>query len=1115
MKKSWVLITLVLVSLFALSGCGGGGASSSSSSLAISGKVVDGPVSSAQVIVYQVTSSGLVQAGTGYTGTDGSFALTIDNYISSDYYLLYVTGGTFINIGSSTTAPTMVGFLVPGGTPTVYITPLTTLIGEALFNADGTINTSLNSTLVDFYLKQMFYYIGQFFNGLQGQSLSSMSSTDPGLSQLINEILALLQKLSNTVAGQTGEKYGQAMQDLLKYLSYSNNGARQALLAAIRGGNGNFVFDGFQFTGNGGGIANISGILNSTDQSGLENAEASPSLPSGLSNIQPAFSVPPVSVWIASGDGTVRALDSSGNVSGPYKAGPDPDSIAVDSNGNVWVAGDAVVTEFSPAGASEQTCYLHTGGVTGKSPNYGDANYIAVDNSDNVWVTSTAGYDYTPVTETTPPRSYPGWGDGEGGYYENGTSQIYDWWDGAIIELNTASCSLNQSQYPYTRYFDTYSGSGDSVSSPGGIAVDHSGNLWVDALEGGFPTYGQSFKVGIAEFNSTTGNLISLPSGVPDSGLQNFNSIATDPSGDVWAYDGYYSPAYGAGPNLSEIKPGGSVANYTVNSLESFKVDGLVPMIGYPMAVAPNGNVWIAYNKSWYSSTGSYESGTFADEYRNGVLLNEYNLDDTVPGFQVSELPGQIAFDSSDNAWVIGKGANGTSGVIVVNPNTAGGKQAFFQVPDPVAITSGSYTLTAPSVSSVSPAKNATGVSTSSAVTATFSENMNPSTITSGTFTLTGPNGTKVTGAVSYDASTKTVTFTPSSQLSTGTSYTATVTTGIYGADNMALASAYSWSFTTTAPSAGGVNTFTVGTHPVGIATDASGNIWVANSGGNTVEELNKSGSVTGTFNINGPGYIAIDSSGNVWVTGNGTAITELLKSSGYVTSATFNMTTPDMGGPASIAIDSSGNVWAANTYSGSTTLYEFLAPNYTSSKTFSAGFGGGIMTGVAIDASGNVWAGYNNYGYGEVTELLSSSSYGSSNSFSNNMTGPEGIAIDASGNAWVANNPDTGSAGTVVKLTAPSTSSSPYTAGKSPEGVAIDSAGNIWVANNGSGTVMELDSSGNTVKTYTVGANPVDLAIDSSGNVWVTNNGDGTVSELVGAAKGPQYFPYAGPQFP
>lgn len=61
-------------------------------------------------------------------------------------------------------------------------------------------------------------------------------------------------------------------------------------------------------------------------------------------------------------------------------------------------------------------------------------------------------------------------------------------------------------------------------------------------------------------------------------------------------------------------------------------------------------------------------------------------------------------------------------------------------------------------------------------------------------------------------------------------------------------------------------------------------------------------------------------------------------------------------------------------------------------------------------------------------------------------------------------------------------------------------------------------------VRTYVAGSSCFGNAIDKSGNVWVTNYGNGTpgagsaesnVQEYMGAAKGPQYFPYSGPQWP
>jgi len=111
---------------------------------------------------------------------------------------------------------------------------------------------------------------------------------------------------------------------------------------------------------------------------------------------------------------------------------------------------------------------------------------------------------------------------------------------------------------------------------------------------------------------------------------------------------------------------------------------------------------------------------------------------------------------------------------------------------------SGSSNSTAqPTVSSTSPANNATGVAVNSAITATFSKAMDSSTINASTFTLSGG----VTGTVTYDSATNTATFTPSSSLANSTTYTATITTGVKDSAGNAMASNYTWSFTTAASS--------------------------------------------------------------------------------------------------------------------------------------------------------------------------------------------------------------------------------------------------------------------------------------------------------------------------
>ncbi len=102
---------------------------------------------------------------------------------------------------------------------------------------------------------------------------------------------------------------------------------------------------------------------------------------------------------------------------------------------------------------------------------------------------------------------------------------------------------------------------------------------------------------------------------------------------------------------------------------------------------------------------------------------------------------------------------------------------------------------TPPTVSSTSPASSATGVGIGSAISATFSEDMDSSTITTSAFTLSSSSGSSVSGTVSY--SNKTATFTPSSNLSYSTTYTATITTGVKDTTGNVMSSNYTWSFTT------------------------------------------------------------------------------------------------------------------------------------------------------------------------------------------------------------------------------------------------------------------------------------------------------------------------------
>ncbi len=100
---------------------------------------------------------------------------------------------------------------------------------------------------------------------------------------------------------------------------------------------------------------------------------------------------------------------------------------------------------------------------------------------------------------------------------------------------------------------------------------------------------------------------------------------------------------------------------------------------------------------------------------------------------------------------------------------------------------------------SVTPPNGVSGVCPNTVVAATFTQAMDPTTINTTTFTV-APG---VTGTVTHDVANKIFTFTPSSNLTVSTTYTATITTGAKDPAGNALASNFVWTFTTAASACG------------------------------------------------------------------------------------------------------------------------------------------------------------------------------------------------------------------------------------------------------------------------------------------------------------------------
>ena len=110
---------------------------------------------------------------------------------------------------------------------------------------------------------------------------------------------------------------------------------------------------------------------------------------------------------------------------------------------------------------------------------------------------------------------------------------------------------------------------------------------------------------------------------------------------------------------------------------------------------------------------------------------------------------------------------------------------------------------TAPTVSAVSPANNATGVARNVNLSVTFSEAIDPSTINSTTLELRNASTNALVAAtVSYDAATRRAILNPSGNLAARTRFTATVRGGatdprVKDLAGNPLAASVTWSFTT------------------------------------------------------------------------------------------------------------------------------------------------------------------------------------------------------------------------------------------------------------------------------------------------------------------------------
>jgi len=233
-------------------------------------------------------------------------------------------------------------------------------------------------------------------------------------------------------------------------------------------------------------------------------------------------------------------------------------------------------------------------------------------------------------------------------------------------------------------------------------------------------------------------------------------------------------------------------------------VDGLVSGVRFYKSIA---NVGTHTGTLWTSTGTSLATGTFSSETGSGWQTLTFASPVTVTAgttyvASYSAPNGHYAGDGNYFASDLVRGPltapAGDNGLYVYGSGfpTNSFNAANYWV-DVVFATDTPADVTGPSVTSTTPDSAATGVATSSTVTAVFSEPV----VTSGLQFTVKNGGATLPGAVAYDAASKTATFTASSALPDGVTLTASVLASDSAGN--AMSSPKSWSFgtvDTTAP---------------------------------------------------------------------------------------------------------------------------------------------------------------------------------------------------------------------------------------------------------------------------------------------------------------------------
>jgi len=801
---------------------------------------------------------------------------------------------------------------------------------------------------------------------------------------------------------------------------------------------------------------------------------------SATSAAQSNYATPYTFTTFAGAAGAVGSADGTG-IQARFN---EPGAAAVDAAGNVYVADtfNNVIRKITPAGvvttlAGRASPNGGSADGTGAAAHFYNPEGVAVDGSGNVYVGDTANYTIRRITQAGVVTTLAG------------TAGVYGTLDGA--------------------------GGAAQFVGPGSMAADAAGNIYVadgdrirkvtpagvvSTLAGSGAPGGADGTGSAAEFNG--------PSGVAVDGL-GYIYVADSGNGEIRIVSpaGAVSTMAGAGNGSGSEDGTMNVGSETGTARFSFP---------HGVAVDGAGNIYVADGTAVIREIVplTLQVTTLA-----GLAGQIGSADGTGPS-ALFDLPNAVVVDGSGNLYVVDL----TNGNLRRGGGSAG-------IPQPPAIE------TAPVPETVTEG-NAACFTLLATVNPVETYQWEVSADNGSTFAPLTDNGVSYgSGPGISGSATSTLNLTDTTVGMSGNEYECIVTNSMGSTTtipvtltvNSSIAIPSPFAFRTLAGPAAGV------TQPGGIAVDGAGNVTVANTAMDTILRINTSGAVNtiaGTSGTQGsadgtgggalfalPRGVAVDAAGNVYVadSGNDTirlitpalAVTTIAGTAGQVGSADGAGAAAQFDNPGGIAVDGSGNVYVSDTGNGTIRM---IVPAVS----------GGSTTWTVTTLAGSPGPGGALDGIGAAA-LFSS---------------PEGVAVDGAGNLYVADTgnssirkitPTVAGAGTAWTVTTlagtmgadPNDQNGSSGAGSSdgsgaagygepnsaqfssPDGVAVDGAGNVYVVDTGNGTVRLIAPGGSVT---TLAGNPgyfgsndgtgtavrfdeaQGIAVNGSGNVFVAD---------------------------